>query len=154
MLWRRPAEAIPGARSAFQFLEHGVQTHHFDKILHAQKRFVQTTNGKARSGRHIPDVIGMMLIAARIRQTERVYGSSFHGKGEHSAGVQTFCHSGDDPFEIAEVDEAIQRNDQIETFARAFEPRGDFRHFKPVIDTARMCELDHLGRKVDPRQAR
>src|SRR5262249_53719311 len=102
----RPKAVVRG--SAFcsrRVLEHGVQTNHFDKILHAQKRFVETTNGKACSRCHVPDVIGMMLIAARIRQTERVYGSPLHRKGEYSAGAQTFGRSGDDPFEIAEVNE-------------------------------------------------
>src|SRR5258706_5899838 len=132
-------------------LQHRKNTGDWRAIFHSKKRFVQIGDVEAGGSRSFAHMIGVMFIAARIRQMKRITIAAFHAQCENAAGLESFGGSGHDRLEIAEIDDAVAGRDKIEALSTVFEPLRDLADLEPVIDVALGREFNHLRREIDAR---
>src|SRR5258706_10437662 len=146
----RSAERNGRLRGPFP-LQHRENPGHRRAIFHAKKRLVQISDVEAGGSRGVAHMIGVMFIAAGVRQMKGITIAAFHAQCENAAGLEPFGSSGHDRKYIAEIDDAVAGRDKIETLGSVFEPLRDLADLEPVIDVALGRKLNHLRRKIDAR---
>src|SRR5258708_40327118 len=108
-------------------LQHRENPGHRRAIFHAKKRLVQIRDGKAGGSRSIAHMIGVMLIAAGVRQMKGITIAAFHAQCENATGLEPFGSSGHYRLAIPEINYAVAGRDKIERLGRVFEPLRDLR---------------------------
>src|SRR5258708_2734225 len=129
-------------------LQHRENAGHWRAIFHSKKRFVQISDVEAGGSRSFAHMIGVMFIAARVRQMKGITITAFHAQCESAPGLEPFGGSGHDRKQIAEIDDAVAGRDKIETLSTVFEPLRDLADLEPIIDVALARELNHLRREI------
>src|SRR5271157_6408967 len=96
----------------------------------------------------------MMRISSGIGEMKRISLAAFRRESKPTAWLEPLGCRRRHPLKIAEIYQAVAGGDQIEFRLRSIKPCGDLGHLQPVINASFPCQLDHLRRKIDPRQVR
>src|SRR5258706_16189877 len=104
-VWKETSRVGPRMESSGAWLcEDHVQAHHVVGVLHPQEGFVQPRDLQPGFGRDIAHVVGMMRVAARIRQMKWITVAALHRQSEYSSRIEPLGRGAHDRLEIREID--------------------------------------------------
>src|SRR5579862_2782622 len=122
----------------------GEKTGHFGAVLHAEKAFLETRHFHARCRGDLAKIVWVVRVPAGVREMIGVAIAAFDRERKDPVWIERLRDARGEFAQIAEVNESVARNGEIEALFILLKPRTDLGHLEPIVERASARKFNHF----------